>query len=329
MFYRPRRLRRTHGIRRMVSETRLSTEDLIAPLFVTAGEQSRQAIPSMPGYHRLGLAQLLKEASTAFELGVPAIVVFPVLEEKQKDSTGSEGRNPEGLYPTAIRALKEHLPELVVITDVALDPYSSDGHDGVVRGGSVVNDETVELLAQMAVVQAEAGADVIAPSDMMDGRIGAIRRALDGAGYSETAILSYTAKYASAFYGPFRDALDSAPSTQQGIPLDKRGYQMDPANGREALRELHLDLAEGADLVMVKPGLPFMDILWRLRQETEVPVAAYNVSGEYSMLKAAAERDWLDEPAVVLETLTGLKRAGADLILTYHAFDAARWLHQG
>ncbi|MDQ7040889.1 MAG: porphobilinogen synthase [Rhodothermus sp.] len=323
---RPRRLRRTEGIRRMVRETRLSVDQLVAPLFVVDGKGVRQEVPSMPGQYRLSIDELVREARTLHALGIPAIALFPALDTSLKTPDGREALNPKGLYPQAIRAVKDAVPELLVITDVALDPYSSDGHDGIVRDGRILNDETVAILAHMAVVQAEAGADIVAPSDMMDGRVGAIRRALDDAGFTEVAILAYTAKYASAFYGPFRDALDSAPRHRPGIPPDKKTYQMDPANAREALRELRLDLEEGADMVMVKPALPYLDVIYRVRQVADVPVAAYHVSGEYAMLKAAAQNGWLDEKATVLETLTAICRAGADVILTYFARQVAQWL---
>jgi len=323
---RPRRLRRTEAIRRMVRETRLSVDQLVAPLFVVEGHGVRQEVPSMPGQYRLSIDELVREARELHALGIPAVALFPALDESLKTPDGREALNPDGLYPRAIRAVKEAVPELLVITDVALDPYSSDGHDGIVRDGRILNDETVEILARMAVVQAQAGADIVAPSDMMDGRVGAIRQALDEAGFTEVAILSYTAKYASAFYGPFRDALDSAPRHRPGVPPDKKTYQMDPANAREALRELRLDLEEGADMVMVKPALPYLDVIYRVKQASDVPVAAYHVSGEYAMLKAAALNGWLDEKAAVLEALTAIARAGADVILTYFAKQVAQWL---
>ncbi len=323
---RPRRLRRTEAIRRMVRETRLSIDQLVAPLFVVDGHGVRQEVPSMPGQYRLSIDELVREARELHALGIPAVALFPALDASLKKPDGREALNPDGLYPRAIQAVKEAVPELLVITDVALDPYSSDGHDGIVRAGRILNDETVEILARMAVLQAQAGADIVAPSDMMDGRVGAIRQALDEAGFTEVAILSYTAKYASAFYGPFRDALDSAPRHRPGVPPDKKTYQMDPANAREALRELRLDLEEGADMVMVKPALPYLDVIYRIKQVADVPVAAYHVSGEYAMLKAAALNGWLDEKAAVLEALTAICRAGADVILTYFAKQLAQWL---
>lgn len=326
MRLRPRRLRASAGIRRLARETRLHVDHLIAPLFVTEGEGVRQEIASMPGQYRLSVDELEREVVQLYELGIPGVALFPKIPDASKDSVGSESLNREGLSPRAIRAVKNAAPDLLVISDVALDPYSSDGHDGVVRGGKILNDETLEALAQMALVHAEAGADIVAPSDMMDGRIGALRDALDSAGFTDTALLSYTAKYASAFYGPFRDALDSAPRHREGVPQDKRTYQMDPANAREALRELMLDLEEGADMVMVKPAVPYLDIIFRIREASDVPVAAYHVSGEYAMLSAAAEKGWIDRRETVLETLTSIRRAGADIILTYFAREAAQWL---
>lgn len=324
---RPRRLRRSENMRRMARETRLSADSLVAPLFVIEGGDVRQPIPSMPGQHRLGVGPLVEHARELDALGIPAVALFPVVDERLKDETASESLNPDGLYPRAVRALKAAVPDLLVITDVALDPFSSDGHDGIVRDGRVANDETLDVIARMAVVQARAGADVIAPSDMMDGRVAAVRAALDDEGFTDTAILAYTAKYASAYYGPFRDALDSHPRAgTRDVPADKKTYQMDPANTHEALRELRLDLEEGADMVMVKPAAGYLDVLWRVRQASDVPVAAYHVSGEYAMLHAAAERGWLDLRAAALETTTAIRRAGADAILTYFAADLARWL---
>ena len=326
---RPRRLRRNATIRRMARETRLSVDHLIMPLFVIDGDDRREAIEAMPGQFRFSIDRLVEEARAIYDLGIPAVALFPALADDLKDARGSEGTNPYGLFPRAIRAVKQAVPELVVVSDVALDPYSSDGHDGVVRDGRVANDETLDLLARMALVQAEAGADVIAPSDMMDGRVGAIRSALDEGGLEDTAILSYAAKYASAFYGPFRAALDSAPRERPGVPTDKRTYQMDPANVREALREVALDLREGADMVMVKPALAYLDVILRVREAADVPVAAYHVSGEYAMLHAAAERGWVDLRAAAMEATTAIRRAGADLILTYFAKDLAAWLRDG
>lgn len=277
----------------------------------------------MPGCARLSLEALLAEAEGALSEGVSAMVLFPAIADELKSSQGEEAYRADGLVPRAIRALKNRFPELIVVTDVALDPYSSDGHDGIVQGGKILNDETVEVLCKQALCQAQAGADIIAPSDMMDGRVAAIRDTLDDAGFTDVSILSYTAKYASAFYGPFRDALDSAPKFG-----DKKTYQMDPANAREALRELALDESEGADMVMVKPAGPYLDVIHRVREYTTLPVAAYQVSGEYAMLKAASQNGWLEEKRVVLESLLGIRRAGADVILTYYARQAARWLRQ-
>ncbi len=327
LIHRPRRLRRTENLRRMARETRLSVDNLVAPLFVVEGEGVREAIASMPGQYRFSIDELAREAEALHALKIPAVALFAAIPDALKNPHGTEALDPEGLFPRAVRALKRAVPGLLVITDVALDPYSSDGHDGIVRDGRIVNDETLEILAAMAVVQAQAGADVIAPSDMMDGRVAAIRGALDEAGFTETAILAYTAKYASAFYGPFRDALDSAPRQRADIPPDKKTYQMDPANAREALRELALDLDEGADLVMVKPALPYLDVIHRVRAVAEVPVAAYQVSGEYAMILAAAGNGWLDVRAAATETLLAIRRAGADIILTYFARQMAEWLH--
>ena len=327
LLHRPRRLRRSPALRRLVRETRLSVDDLVLPLFVEDGSGRRTPIEAMPGQFRYSVDTLAEEARAVADLGLSAVALFPALDESLKDRTGSEALNPDGLFPRAIRAVKDAAPDLLVVSDVALDPYSSAGHDGVVRGGVVQNDETLDLLAQMAVVQAEAGADIIAPSDMMDGRVGAIRAALDEAGFADVAILSYAAKYASSFYGPFRAALDSAPRELDDVPRDKATYQMDPANAREALREVALDLDEGADMVMVKPALAYLDVIHRVRELSDVPVAAYHVSGEYAMLHAAAERGWLDLRAAALEATTAIRRAGADLILTYFAKDLARWIY--
>ncbi len=319
---RPRRLRRNEAIRKMTQEAHLHVEDLIYPLFVTEGENTRVEVPSMPGSYRYTLDLLLAEVKEAYQLGIRAIALFPALDEEKKDATGSESYNPNGLVQRTIRAIKETVPDILVITDVALDPFSSQGHDGIVsEDGEILNDETVEVLVKMAVSQAAAGADIVAPSDMMDGRIGAIREGLDQAGYTNVGILAYSAKYASAYYGPFRDALDSAPKFG-----DKKTYQMNPANAREAVTEIDLDIQEGADMVMVKPALAYLDVIHRVREQTNLPVAAYNVSGEYSMIKAAAEKGWIDEDKIVMETLTSMKRAGADLILSYFAKQAAQLL---
>lgn len=323
LIYRPRRLRRTEALRQLVQETHLRVQDLIYPLFVMEGENQRQEVESMPGCYRYTLDLLLKEVEEAANLGIPAVALFPVVPEEKKDPTGRESFNPEGLIQQAVRRLKQEIPEILVITDVALDPYNSDGHDGIVRDGVILNDETVEVLVKQALSQAEAGTDIVAPSDMMDGRVGAIREALDEQGYTDVAILAYSAKYASAFYGPFRDALGSAPKWG-----DKKTYQMDPANAREALREVELDEAEGADIVMVKPALAYLDIIYRVKEATDLPVAAYNVSGEYAMIKAAEQKGWIDGKKVMMESLLAMKRAGADMILTYFAKEAALLLQQ-
>ncbi|MDJ0974545.1 MAG: porphobilinogen synthase [Planctomycetota bacterium] len=318
---RPRRNRRTAAIRALVRETTLTPGDFIWPAFVTEGGDTREPIGAMPGVSRLGLDALIAEAREVAALGIPAIALFPALTDDLKDARATESVNPDGLLQRTLRALKQELPELLLITDVAMDPYSSDGHDGLVVDGEILNDETLPILAAMAVAQAEAGADVVAPSDMMDGRVGAIRTALDAAGHTDVGILSYAAKYASSFYGPFREALDSAPKSG-----DKKTYQMDPANVREALREIRLDVAEGADILMVKPGLPYLDVIAAVRAAVDLPVAAYHVSGEYAMVKAAGERGWIDADRVMHECLVSLKRAGADMILTYAAPDVARML---
>jgi len=319
---RPRRNRINATIRGLVRETTLSTERFIYPLFLHAHE-GKIPITSMPGCFRHDCKSLFEEIEAARQVGVNAVVLFPAIDDNLKTAEAQEAWNPNGLIPQTIKALKDRWPDLVVLTDVALDPYSSAGHDGLVdENGYVMNDETVEALCKQALCQAAAGADIISPSDMMDGRVGAIRSALDQDGYTNIGILSYTAKYASAFYGPFRDALDSAP--RGGT---KESYQMDPANSREALRELELDISEGADMVMVKPAGPYLDIIRRFREQTELPIAAYQVSGEYAMLKAAAANGWLEEKKVVLESLTAIRRAGADMILTYFARQVGEWLN--
>jgi len=314
---RPRRLRTTDAMRRLVRETELSVNDLVYPMFVVHGAGVRDEIPSMPGQFRLSVDELVKEATEVRDLGIPGILLFGLPEKK--DEVGSEAYAPQGIVQQAVKALKSSVEGLLVITDVCLCEYTSHGHCGIVRDGKVLNDETLELLAKTAVSHAESGADIVAPSDMMDGRVGAIRSVLDDAGFEDTAIMAYSAKYASAFYGPFREAAECAP--QFG---DRKTYQMDPANSREALKEVMLDIAEGADIVMVKPALPYLDIIRQVKDETDVPVAAFNVSGEYSMVKAASRNGWLDEQKAVMEILTSIKRAGADIILTYHAKDAAR-----
>jgi porphobilinogen synthase len=321
IFFRPRRLRRTDALRRLVRETHLRPEDFIYPMFVVPGKGVRQAVPSMPGVFRCSVDQLIKEAREAYEVGVPGVLLFGLPEKK--DETGSEAASPKGAVQQAVRALKKQVPELLVITDVCLCGYTSHGHCGLIHQGEVDNDATLELLAQVALSHAEAGADLVAPSDMMDGRVGAIREALDERGFEMVAILSYAVKYASSFYGPFRDAAESAPAFG-----DRRVYQMDPANVREALKEAVLDVEEGADILMVKPALPYLDVIAQLAGEFDQPIAAYQVSGEYAMLKAAAEKGWLNEEAVMLESLTAIKRAGADMILTYFAKQAARLLRK-
>lgn len=327
MLSRPRRNRSTPGIRALIRETELSAAHLILPLFIQEGHNQSDPIAAMPGCNRLTLDRLISVAQEAYALGISAIALFPVIATSLKDECATEALNPEGLIPRTIRRLKRELPQLVVMTDIALDPYSSDGHDGLVRDGRIINDASAQVLARMAVVHARAGADVVAPSDMMDGRVRVIREALDAEGFGETAICSYCAKYASAFYGPFREALDSAPRRREGVPLDKCSYQMDPANGREALREAAADEAEGADWLLVKPGLPYLDVIADLHQGTHLPIVAYQVSGEYSMLRAAAERGWIDYSACLMESLIAFRRAGADIIITYGALDAARLLN--
>ncbi|MEJ2083916.1 MAG: porphobilinogen synthase [Acidobacteriota bacterium] len=318
---RPRRNRRTASIRSLVRETHLQPSNLILPLFVVEGSEQRVPIESMPDCFRLSPDLIVEEAGRAFQLGVPAVALFPALPDDQKDHLASESTNPDGLLQRTVRRLKRELPELTVITDVAMDPYSSDGHDGVFEDGQILNDATLPILAAMAVSQAEAGADMVAPSDMMDGRVGYLRRALDEKDFTDVGILAYSAKYASACYGPFRDALDSAPKSG-----DKKTYQMDPANRREAVREALLDVEEGADMVMVKPALPYLDVIAAVREAVALPVAAYNVSGEYAMIKAAGRMGWIDEQSVMMEILLSIKRAGADMILTYFATEAARAL---
>lgn len=325
---RPRRNRKHPAIRAFARETWLGPEHFILPLFFHA-ERGAVDIASMPGCQRHDLDSLLRACDGALKVGVGSIVLFPRVDDALKSDTGAEAWNDDGLVQRTIRAIKARFPEMVVITDVALDPYSSWGHDGLVGDdGTILNDATVEALCLQAASHAAAGADIVAPSDMMDGRIGAIRGALDDEDFSDVSILAYTAKYASAFYGPFRDALDSAPRTGGHAPADKKTYQMDPANAREALRELSLDENEGADMVMVKPAGPYLDIIAKVRAATTLPVAAYQVSGEYAMLKAASRNGWLEERKVVLESLLGIRRAGADMILTYFAVEAARWLAQ-
>ena len=323
---RMRRMRKDDFSRRLMRENTLTTDDLIYPMFVIEGEQARQAVASMPGVERVNIADLLKEAEQLVALGVPMVALFPVVGEDKKSLDAAEAWNDNGLAQRAVRALKENFPELGVMTDVALDPFTTHGQDGIIdASGYVLNDVTVDALVQQALSHAQAGADVVAPSDMMDGRIGHIRAALEGNDFINTRIMAYAAKYASNYYGPFRDAVGSAGNLAGG---NKHSYQMDPANGDEAIREVMLDLDEGADMVMVKPGLPYLDIVRRVKDEFGAPTFAYHVSGEYSMIKAAAQNGWLDEQAVVLETMLCFKRAGADGILTYYAKDIATWLQK-
>ncbi|MDC1142267.1 porphobilinogen synthase [Planctomycetota bacterium] len=320
MLDRPRRNRKSAAIRGLVRETRLSAEQLIYPLFVHE-DADDTPLESLPGQTRWSIDGLVTEVKRAYSLGIRAVVIFPKVPENKKTPKGDECFNPDGLVPHAVKAIKEGVPEMAVITDVALDPYNSDGHDGIVHDGEILNDETIDVLCKQAVMQAQAGADIVAPSDMMDGRVAAIREELDDAGFDDVSIMSYTAKYASAFYGPFRGALESAPKAG-----DKKTYQMDPANYVEALREAALDEAEGADMLMVKPAGPYLDVIAGLAGDSTLPIAAYQVSGEYLMIKAAAQSGWLDEKAAVLESLTGIVRAGASMVLTYFAPDAAEWL---
>jgi porphobilinogen synthase len=319
--YRPRRVRRNETIRRMVRETRLSVDDLILPLFAVEGKDVQNPIPSMPGHFQLSIDHIAQTAAQARKLGIPAVILFGLPDRKDPLATQAYAR--DGIVQKAIKAVKNKVPELMVITDVCLCAYTDHGHCGVVEGDTIDNDASLDLLARTALSHAKAGADMVAPSDMMDGRVAEIRETLDEAGLSHVPIMSYAAKYCSAYYGPFREAADSAP--QFG---DRRTYQMDPANAREALREVSMDVEEGADIVMVKPALPYLDIIYRIKEEFDLPVAAYNVSGEYAMIKAAAEKGWLNDTQVMLETLTAIKRAGADMILTYFALEAARILNE-
>jgi porphobilinogen synthase len=319
LFHRPRRLRRTENLRALVRETSLAPEDFILPLFACAGEKVRREIPSMPGVHNLSVDEIASEAAAAAELGVKSVMLFGLPETK--DEAGSGAYHEQGIVQQAVRAIRANAPDLVIVTDTCLCEYTSHGHCGVVRDGEVLNDPSLELLARTAVSQAEAGADVVAPSAMMDGQVGIIRDALDDAGFDQVAIMAYAVKYASGFYGPFREAADSAPAFG-----DRRAYQMDAANAREAMREAELDYAEGADILMVKPAVCYLDIVKTLREEFDVPIAAYHVSGEYAMIKAAAQNGWIDEERVMMETLTSIKRAGADIILTYYAREAIRLL---
>ena len=322
LLQRPRLLRATPAIRSLVQETHLRVNDFIVPLFVVTGKQVKEEISTMPGYYRLSLDNLAAEVKQLWNLGLKAILLFAKCPDALKDNKGTEAVNPNGLMQQSIKAVKDACPDMYVLTDVALDPYSSYGHDGIVENGEIANDATVEVLAQMSVSHAQAGANMVAPSDMMDGRIGAIRLALEQNNFTQTGIMAYSAKYASSFYGPFREALDSAPGFG-----DKKTYQMNYANRHEALREVQLDIAEGADIVMVKPALSYLAVIREVKNISSVPVSAYNISGEYAMIKAAAKQGWLDEDKAILETLTSIKRAGADIIATYFAKDAARLLH--
>ncbi|QJW91893.1 porphobilinogen synthase [Spirosoma taeanense] len=318
---RPRRSRQSAAIRDMVQETRLSVSDFILPLFVMEGQNVRSEVVSMPGIHRFSTDLLLDEVQECLDLGVKTFALFPNLPESKKDKYATESYNPDGLYLQTVRAIKDRFPEAVVMTDIAMDPYSSDGHDGIVENGKILNDPTLEVLGKMALAQAQAGADIVGPSDMMDGRVGYIRQVLDQKNFQDVAIMAYSAKYASAFYGPFRDALDSAPKFG-----DKKTYQMNPANSREALIEAQLDYAEGADYLMVKPAMVYLDIIKLLNDNFHLPIAAYNVSGEYAMIKAAARNGWIDGERAMMESLTAIKRAGATIILTYFAKEAAHQL---
>ena len=316
---RNRRLRQSHAIRHLVRETIITPSDFLVPLFVVEGKGIKEAIPSMPNYYRYSLDLLAKEVKELWQMGICGVLVFVKVPEALKDNAGTEALNPKGLMQRAVKTIKDACPDMLVMTDVALDPYSSYGHDGIVEGQKILNDETVEVLAEMALSHAEAGADFVAPSDMMDGRILTIREALEEAGYTDTGIMSYSAKYASAFYGPFRDALDSAPGFG-----DKTSYQMDPANRFEAVEEAQADVDEGADIIMVKPGICYLDIVREIKNEIDVPIAVYQVSGEYAMVKAAAEKGWLDHDAVMMEQLLAIKRAGANIIASYFAKDVVK-----
>ncbi|AEM70523.1 Porphobilinogen synthase [Allomuricauda ruestringensis DSM 13258] len=324
---RNRRLRASESIRRLVRETTLTPDDFLVPLFVTEGKGIREEIPSMPNYFRLSLDNLEKEVKELWKMGLCSVLLFVKVDDKLKDNKGTEALNPNGLMQRAIKTVKNACPQMLVMTDVALDPFSSYGHDGIVAEGQILNDETTEVLAEMSVSHAKAGADFVAPSDMMDGRILTIREALEDEGFTNTGIMAYSAKYASAFYGPFRDALDSAPVDIANVPKDKKTYQMDYANRYEAIKETQMDIDEGADIVMVKPGLCYLDIVREIRNDVDVPVAVYQVSGEYAMVKAAAEKGWLDHDAVMLEQLTAIKRAGANIIASYFAKDFIRIFH--
>lgn len=324
MLRRPRRNRKSAVIRAMVEETTLSVNDLIFPIFLTEGENHSSEVSSMPGIYRYSLDLMLEEIASCVDLGIKAFDLFPNISESRKDKYATESHNPEGLYIRAVEQIKHQFPDICLMTDVAMDPYSSDGHDGIVENGQILNDETLYVLGRMALAQARAGADIIGPSDMMDGRVGYLRELLDDEGFTHVSIMSYCAKYASAFYGPFRDALNSAPKFG-----DKKTYQMNPANSREALVEAELDYAEGADFLMVKPALPYLDVIKVLNQNFDIPIAAYNVSGEYAMVKASAQKGWLDGERAMVECLMGIKRAGAKVILTYFAKEFAQWQKRG
>lgn len=319
MLQRPRRNRKSQGIRDLIQETTVTANDFLLPLFLLPGSKTSVEIESMPGIHRLSLDLMLKEIELCLTLGIKAFVIFPCLPDDIKDSMATESYNEASLYIKSLQIIKKTFPEAVIMTDVAMDPYSSDGHDGIVKNGEILNDETLEVLGKMALAQARTGADIIGPSDMMDGRVGHIRNILDQNNFNHVSIMSYTAKYASAYYGPFRDALDSAPKFG-----DKKTYQMNPANTNEALIEAKLDTMEGADILMVKPALAYLDIISQLKQNSDLPISAYNVSGEYAMIKAAAQKGWIDNDAVIAETLLSMKRAGADIILTYFAKEACQ-----
>ncbi|MDF9796737.1 porphobilinogen synthase [Catalinimonas alkaloidigena] len=320
---RPRRNRKSAVVRSMVQESKVSIEDLILPLFLIEGENKKVEVASMPGIYRFSSDLLMEEIQSCIDLGIKTFAPFPSISDALKNPMATESHNPQGLYISTVRKIKENFPEVSLITDVAMDPYSSDGHDGIVKNGKILNDETLEILGKMALAQAEAGTDILGPSDMMDGRVGYLRNVLDEHGFTEVSIMSYTAKYASAFYGPFRDALNSAPKAG-----DKKTYQMNPANRAEALIEADLDVEEGADMMMVKPAIPYLDVIRLLKDHYALPIAAYHVSGEYAMIKAAAEKGWVDEENCMAEALTCIKRAGADIILTYFAKDFAFWLKQ-
>lgn len=321
---RNRRLRTNEAIRSMVRETIISPNDFIVPLFIVEGKNVKDEIASMPGYFRYSLDNIEKEVKELWNLGLKSVLLFVKVSEDLKDNAGKEAINPEGLMQRAVKTVKNAVPDMIVMTDVALDPYSQFGHDGIIANGKILNDDTSAILAEMSLSHAKAGADFVAPSDMMDGRIFEIRSLLEDEGYHDTGIMSYSAKYASAFYGPFRDALDSAPVEAQNIPKDKKTYQMDPSNRDEAIRETLMDIDEGADIVMVKPGLCYLDIVRDIKNTVNVPVSVYQVSGEYAMIKAASEKGWLDHDAVILEQLTAIKRAGADMIASYFAKDAVK-----